>query len=87
MIPNDYIDGAYHEARDRLIAEFEERYFAQIVEQAEGNMSEAARIAGVDRTTLYRLVGRRHRLQRRLRRNGARRNGVRRNGVRARAAG
>jgi DNA-binding NtrC family response regulator len=80
MIPNHYLAGAYHEARGRLIAEFEERYFAQLVQQADGNMSEAARIARVDRTTLYRLIGRRRRLQRRLRRNG-------RNGARARAVG
>ena len=28
----------------------------QLVERAQGNMSKAARIAGVDRTTLYRLM-------------------------------
>ncbi len=47
---------AYHEARDRVVAEFERRYVTDLVNRAGGNMSEAARIAGVDRTTLYRLI-------------------------------
>ena len=54
---------SYHAARDRLIAEFERRYLSWLVNHADGNMSRAARIAGVDRTTLYRLMER-HGLQR-----------------------
>ncbi len=46
----------YHEARDRVIATFEEEYLKEIVRRADGNMSKAARMAGVDRTTLYRLM-------------------------------
>ena len=53
----------YHSARERLIAEFERRYLGWLVKQAGRNMSRAARIAGVDRTTLYRLMER-HGLQR-----------------------
>ena len=46
----------YHTARDRVLAEFEKSYITALVARAGGNMSEAARIAGVDRTTLYRLI-------------------------------
>jgi DNA-binding NtrC family response regulator len=48
----------YRVARERLLAEFERRYLARLVKQAGRNMSKAARLAGVDRTTLYRLMER-----------------------------
>lgn len=54
---------SYHSARDRIIAEFEQRYLKWLINQAAGNMSKAARVAGVDRTTLYRLMEK-HGLQR-----------------------
>lgn len=50
----------YHAARDRVIAQFETQYFTWLINRAGGNMSQAARLAGVDRTTLYRLMGRHH---------------------------
>ena len=53
----------YHSARDRVLAEFERSYLSWLVNRAEANMSRAARIAGVDRTTLYRLMEK-HGLQR-----------------------
>jgi DNA-binding NtrC family response regulator len=53
----------YHAARERVIAQFERTYLEELVRAAEGNMSRAARLAGVDRTTLYRLMER-HGLQR-----------------------
>jgi len=46
-----------------VIAQFERQYLTWLVNRAGGNMSKAARIAGVDRTTLYRLMER-HGLQR-----------------------
>ena len=39
-----------------MLAHFEEEYLSQILKRANGNISGAARIAGVDRTTLYRLM-------------------------------
>jgi DNA-binding NtrC family response regulator len=58
-----YEEDAYHAARERVIAEFELRYLTALVHRAAGNMSKAARLAGVDRTTLYRLMEK-HGLQR-----------------------
>jgi DNA-binding NtrC family response regulator len=57
------MDEEYHVARDRVLAEFEKNYLTAIVTRAGGNMSKAARLAGVDRTTLYRLIEK-HDLQR-----------------------
>ena len=59
------LEETYHVARERLLAEFERRYLTWLVGQADNNISRAARIAAVDRTTLYRLMER-HGLQRRL---------------------
>ena len=49
-------DEAYHPAKDRVIAQFEREYLKRLVARAGGNMSKAARLASVDRTTLYRLM-------------------------------
>jgi DNA-binding NtrC family response regulator len=57
------LDGAYHDVRDRVLAEFELSYLTHLVQRAGGNMSRAARLAGVDRTTLYRIMDK-HGLQR-----------------------
>ncbi|HEX6924565.1 MAG TPA: sigma-54 dependent transcriptional regulator [Longimicrobiaceae bacterium] len=57
------IEAEYHQAREQVITEFELSYFNRLVDRANANMSEAARLAGVDRTTLYRLMEK-HGLQR-----------------------
>jgi DNA-binding NtrC family response regulator len=57
------LEESYHVARDRVIVQFERQYLTWLVNRAGGNMSKAARIAGVDRTTLYRMMER-HGLQR-----------------------
>ena len=59
----DLLQESYHTGRERVIANFEKRYLTELVRAAEGNMSKAARLAGVDRTTLYRLMER-HGMQR-----------------------
>jgi DNA-binding NtrC family response regulator len=53
---DDLSDATYHGARDRVLTDFELSYLSWLVDRANGNMSRAARIAGVDRTTLYRLM-------------------------------
>jgi len=60
---DDVMEQSYHTAREKVIASFERRYLTWLVNRASGNMSKAARLAGVDRTTLYRLMER-HGLQR-----------------------
>src|SRR5438477_1991059 len=56
---------SYYEARDRLLARFDRRYLTRVVIRAGGNLSKAARMSKVDRTTFYRLMER-HNLQRNL---------------------
>jgi DNA-binding NtrC family response regulator len=53
---DDLADATYHGARETVLANFELGYLSWLVDRARGNMSKAARIAGVDRTTLYRLM-------------------------------
>ena len=55
---------SYHDLRDQLLADFERKYLVSLISQAGGSISKAARMAGVDRTTLYRFMER-HGLQRR----------------------
>jgi DNA-binding NtrC family response regulator len=56
-------DETYHDMRERVLMDFERGYLQWLVARAGGNMSKAARIAGVDRTTLYRIMEK-HGLQR-----------------------
>src|SRR5690242_4666254 len=55
-LPMSMMDEPYHAAKDRLIAEFEKEYLTRLSARAGGNMSRAARLANIDRTTLYRLM-------------------------------
>jgi DNA-binding NtrC family response regulator len=55
-MPAGMLDGAFHSAKDRLVTYFEKEYLSRLVSRAGGNMSKAARLASIDRTTLYRLM-------------------------------
>ena len=54
--PAGLMSEAFHSAKDRLVAMFEREYLTRLAARTAGNMSKAARLAGVDRTTLYRLM-------------------------------
>ena len=56
--PAMYLNDAYHLAKEQVLARFEKDYVTRLVARASGNMSRAARLASVDRTTLYRLLER-----------------------------
>jgi transcriptional regulator with PAS, ATPase and Fis domain len=61
--PVNLLNEAYHLAKEQVLANFEKDYLTRLVARASGNMSRAARLASVDRTTLYRLLER-HRFRR-----------------------
>jgi DNA-binding NtrC family response regulator len=50
------LDKPFHAAKDELVSQFEQEYVRRITSKTRGNMSKAARLAGIDRTTLYRLM-------------------------------
>jgi DNA-binding NtrC family response regulator len=52
------MNGTYHAAKDVILTTFEKEYLTRLMARAGGNMSRAARLANVDRTTLYRLLER-----------------------------
>ena len=55
-LPSAIMHEAFHAAKDQLIAHFEREYLQRLSTRSNGNMSKAARLAGIDRTTLYRLM-------------------------------
>jgi DNA-binding NtrC family response regulator len=55
-LPAALMNDAFHLAKDNLIAHFEQAYLTRLTTRSGGNMSKAARLAGIDRTTLYRLM-------------------------------
>ncbi len=52
----------YHEAKEQLVEAFEARYLEDLLERCDGNLSKAAREAGVDRKTIARML-KRHGIQ------------------------
>ena len=55
----------YYAARERLLSEFERTFVTRAMLRTGGNVSKAARLTGIDRTTFYRILER-HGLQRAL---------------------
>lgn len=52
------LEESFHTAKERVVEDFENRYLTALVEWAEGNVSRAARKAGLDRMHLHRLIQR-----------------------------
>ena len=48
----------YKQARDQAVGQFERHYFDRLLKRTDGNLSEAARIAGLDRSNLRRTLSR-----------------------------
>ncbi len=51
-------DRPFHEAKDALVARFEREYLEDLVRRADGNLSQAARTAQLERKFLYKLLER-----------------------------
>jgi DNA-binding NtrC family response regulator len=54
--PRAKADRPFHDAKADVVARFERDYLSDLMRRAEGNISEAARIAGVERKYLYKLL-------------------------------
>ena len=63
VVASEIMDEPYHSAKGRVVAQFEKEYLGRLLARAGGNMSKAARLASIDRTTLYRLTDK-HEFQR-----------------------
>jgi DNA-binding NtrC family response regulator len=50
------MDDAYGAAKEKLLRQFEREYLPRLFERAGNNIARAARMASMDRTTLYRLM-------------------------------
>lgn len=57
-MPRNLLDAQFKSAKERVVADFERGYVSQLLDWSEGNISRAARKAGMDRMNLYRLIQR-----------------------------
>ncbi|GLC28475.1 sigma-54-dependent transcriptional regulator [Roseisolibacter agri] len=55
-LPATIFNESFHTAKEQLVTHFEREYLTRLTARAAGNMSKAARLASIDRTTLYRLL-------------------------------
>ena len=51
-------DRPFHEAKAEVVTRFETGYLTDLLRRADGNLSQAARLAGLERKYLYRLLER-----------------------------
>jgi DNA-binding NtrC family response regulator len=51
-------DVPYHDAKDALLARFDREYCTDLLRRAGGNLSQAARLAGLERKYLYKVLER-----------------------------
>ena len=57
-MPQELADLSYAEAKERAVDTFDDTYVARLLERTSGNVSEAARQAGMDRSNFRRLLKR-----------------------------
>ncbi len=50
-------DLPYEQAKEKLLEEFQREYFREVVARCDGNLTRAAEVAGVNRSTIYRSLG------------------------------
>jgi DNA-binding NtrC family response regulator len=55
-IGGDMLRDTFRTAKERLVTEFERVYLRGVIDRAGGNIARAARLASIDRATLYRLM-------------------------------
>jgi transcriptional regulator of acetoin/glycerol metabolism len=55
-LPPSLLVQPYHVAKEQFLARFQEAYMSRLIARAGGNFSKAARLADIDRTTLYRFL-------------------------------
>ena len=55
-IGGDMLRDTFRTAKERLVTEFERMYLRGVIDRAGGNIARAARLASIDRATLYRLM-------------------------------
>jgi two-component system response regulator AtoC len=51
------IDMEYKTAKEKYLAQFEKKYVKKLLEKYNGNIRQAAKMAGISRQTLYRIMG------------------------------
>jgi len=48
----------YEQAKEKVIRQFQQEYFRDLLAHCDGNYTRAAELAGVNRTTIYRILNR-----------------------------